>query len=36
MIPVILASKSAARGALLRGAGVSFETRVAGVDEDAV
>lgn len=36
MIPVVLASKSAARGALLRGAGVPFEVQVAGVDEDAV
>lgn len=32
--PVILASKSAARAAVLRGAGVLFETRDAGVDED--
>jgi septum formation protein len=31
-----LASKSAARGALLRGAGVAFDTADAGVDEDAV
>lgn len=34
--PVILASKSAARSQLLAGAGVPFETMVAGVDEDAV
>jgi septum formation protein len=34
--PVILASKSAARRAVLDGAGVPFETAVAGVDEDAV
>lgn len=33
--PVILASKSAARRAVLQGAGVPFETAVAGVDEDA-
>lgn len=32
---VILASKSAARRAVLRGAGVPFEIAVAGVDEDA-
>jgi septum formation protein len=32
---VILASKSAARRAVLQGAGVPFETAVAGVDEDA-
>jgi len=35
-LPVILASKSAARRAVLDGAGVPFETAVAGVDEDAV
>jgi septum formation protein len=34
--PVILASKSAARAALLRGAGVPFETAGAGVDEAAL
>jgi septum formation protein len=34
--PVILASKSTARRAVLQGAGVRFETAVAGVDEDAV
>lgn len=34
--PVILASKSAARRALLEGAGVPVEISVAGVDEDAV
>lgn len=34
--PVILASKSAARAAVLTGAGVPFQTHVAGVDEDAV
>lgn len=34
--PVILASKSAARRAVLTGAGVPFEVQVAGVDEDAV
>jgi septum formation protein len=33
--PVILASKSASRSALLAGAGVPFETRAAGVDEEA-
>ena len=33
---VILASKSAARRAVLDGAGVSYEALVAGVDEDAV
>ena len=35
MTPVTLASKSAARGAILRNAGVAFEAVVAGVDEDA-
>lgn len=35
-LPVILASKSAARRAVLDGAGVAFEAAVAGVDEDAV
>lgn len=35
-LPVILASKSAARRAVLEGAGVPFESAVAGVDEDAV
>ena len=33
--PVTLASKSAARQAILRNAGVEFEAVVAGVDEDA-
>jgi septum formation protein len=33
--PVILASKSTARRAVLQGAGVPFETATAGVDEDA-
>lgn len=33
---LILASKSAARRAVLDGAGVPYEARVAGVDEDAV
>lgn len=33
---IILASKSAARRAVLEGAGVPFEAAVAGVDEDAV
>lgn len=36
MAKVVLASKSAARRAVLEGAGVPFETAVAGVDEDAV
>lgn len=36
MSDVILASKSAARRAVLTGAGVPFEVVVAGVDEDAV
>jgi len=34
--PIVLASKSAARRAVLEGAGVPFEVAVAGVDEDAV
>lgn len=34
--PIVLASKSAARRAVLTGAGVPFEVQVAGVDEDAV
>ncbi|HEY9234558.1 MULTISPECIES: Maf family protein [Phenylobacterium] len=34
--PIILASKSAARRAVLTGADVPFEVSVAGVDEDAV
>ena len=34
--PIILASKSVARTAVLTGAGVAFETHVSGVDEDAV
>ena len=33
---IVLASKSAARRAVLEGAGVPFEAAVAGVDEDAV
>jgi len=33
---LILASKSAARRAMLENAGVPFEVRVAGVDEDAI
>lgn len=36
MPPLILASGSATRGALLRGAGVAFSTVAPGVDEDAV
>jgi septum formation protein len=35
-LKVILASKSAARAAVLGGAGVPYEIHVAGVDEDAV
>ena len=35
-LPVILASKSTARRAVLEGAGVRFEAAVSGVDEDAV
>lgn len=35
MKPVVLASKSASRGAILRGAGVAFESLDAGVDEGA-
>lgn len=34
--PLILASKSAARRAMLENAGVAFSVRVAGVDEDAI
>lgn len=34
--PIVLASKSAARRAVLEGAGVPFEVAVAGVDEEAV
>ena len=34
--PIILASKSAARTAVLTGAGVPFEIHVSGVDEDTV
>jgi septum formation protein len=34
-LPVVLASKSAARAAVLNGSGVAFETAVDGVDEDA-
>lgn len=33
---LVLASKSAARRAMLENAGVAFEVRVAGVDEDAI
>ena len=36
MSALILASKSAARSALLRAAGVAFETRGSGVDEDPI
>jgi septum formation protein len=36
MAQVVLASKSAARRAVLDGAGVAYEATVAGVDEDAV
>ncbi|PKP63891.1 MAG: septum formation protein Maf, partial [Alphaproteobacteria bacterium HGW-Alphaproteobacteria-8] len=36
MKPLILASSSPTRAALLRGAGVSFEAVPARVDEDAV
>lgn len=35
-LPVILASKSAARRAVLEGAGVPFEAAVSGVDEEAL
>ena len=35
-LPVILASKSAARRAVLDGAGVPFEAAVSGVDEEAL
>jgi septum formation protein len=35
-LPVILASKSTARRAVLEGAGVPFDIAVSGVDEDAV
>jgi septum formation protein len=35
-LTIILASKSAARRAVLEGAGVPFEVQVAGVDEDAI
>ena len=34
--PVTLASKSAARSAILRGAGVPFATKDSGVDEDVI
>jgi len=34
--PIVLASKSAARRAVLEGAGVPFEVSLAGVDEEAV
>ena len=33
---ITLASKSVARSAILRGAGLSFETEDSGVDEDAI
>ena len=36
MIAVTLASQSAARAAILRGAGVDFETVASGIDEEAV
>jgi septum formation protein len=36
MTAIILASQSRARAQVLMGAGVAFETQVAGVDEDAV
>ena len=36
MTPIVLASKSASRRAILEGAGVPFEARDAGVDEDAL
>ena len=36
MTAIVLASKSSARGAVLRGAGVSFTAAGSGVDEDAV
>lgn len=36
MTPIVLASKSAARGALLAGAGIPFEAADSGVDEDAI
>lgn len=35
-LPLILASKSAARRAILSGAGVPFDVHVAGIDEDAL
>ena len=35
MTPVLLASRSASRAAILKGAGVAFETAVSGVDETA-
>jgi septum formation protein len=35
-VTIVLASKSAARRAVLEGAGVPFEVQVAGVDEDAI
>jgi len=34
--PLVLASKSAARAALMRGAGLDFTTASAGVDEDVI
>jgi septum formation protein len=34
--PLILASKSASRSALLKAAGIAFQTRTSGVDEDAI
>lgn len=36
MTPIVLASASASRAAILRGAGVPFEISPSGVDEDAV
>ena len=35
-VQIVLASKSAARRAVLDGAGVAFEVAVAGVDEEAI
>ncbi|MEO8811977.1 MAG: Maf family protein, partial [Caulobacteraceae bacterium] len=36
MIPLVLASASSARAAILAGAGVAFTAVLAGIDEDAV
>ena len=36
MTPIVLASKSAARGALLAGAGIRFEAADSGVDEEVI